>query len=88
MKAADRIEIRFHDIDGRGENRNMSGWLQVGEQRRPLPVGHWFDPGQGIFYWQPGFCFSGEYRLVFIEKDQYETVARKDILVRVIPEPN
>jgi hypothetical protein len=88
MTAADRIEIHFPSIDGQEENRNLSGWLQVGDQRRPLPVGHWFDPGKGIFCWQPGFCFSGEYRLVFIEKDQYGTVARKDLLVRVVPELN
>ncbi len=51
----------------------------------PLPIGSTFDPGKGIFYWQPGPGFVGVYRFVFVEKDEAGQVNRKDIIVNIAP---
>ena len=45
-----------------------AGYLVVGEQLRELPIGSTLDKENGIFYWQPGPGFIGEYRFVFINK--------------------
>ena len=46
----------------------FSGFLQVGTEYRPLPVGSSFDPAGGVFAWQIGPGFLGEFKLVFIKK--------------------
>jgi len=51
----------------------------------PLPIGSTFDPGKGIFYWQPGPGFVGVYRFVFVEKDEAGQVNREDIIVNIMP---
>jgi len=52
----------------------------------PLPIGSTLDTGKGIFYWQPGPGFIGEYNLVFIEEENTGMVNRKDIKVNITPE--
>jgi hypothetical protein len=47
-----------------------SGYMTVGGHLEPLPIGSSFDAGRGVFYWQPGPGFIGEYRFVFINKEQ------------------
>jgi len=37
----------------------------IGNELRQLPVGSFLDKEKGIFYWQPGPGFVGEYHLVF-----------------------
>jgi hypothetical protein len=44
-----------------------SGYLIVGNELRPLPIGSTLDPRRGVFYWQPGPGFFGEYRFVFVD---------------------
>ncbi len=60
------------------------GFQVVGPQLRPLPIGSTLDIRRGIFYWQPGPGYVGEYRLVFIEKDQYGNMTRRNISVNII----
>jgi hypothetical protein len=62
------------------------GFQVIGSRLEALPVGSTLDGNRGIFYWQPGPGFVGEYRLVFIKKDQHENEARKNILVEIIPQ--
>ncbi|MCX6583305.1 MAG: Ig-like domain-containing protein [Candidatus Aminicenantes bacterium] len=50
-----------------------------------LPIGSTLDVEKGIFYWQPGPGFIGEYHLVFIEKEERGPVNRKDVIVKIIP---
>jgi hypothetical protein len=42
-------------------------YLIVGGELRELPIGSTFDADQGIFYWQPGPGFLGEFDFVFIK---------------------
>jgi hypothetical protein len=44
------------------------GYLVVGSELRPLPIGSALDEDKGIFYWMPGAGFIGEYDFVFVAK--------------------
>jgi hypothetical protein len=44
-----------------------SGYLVVGNELRPLPIGSTLDARRGVFFWQPGPGFIGEYRFVFVD---------------------
>ena len=43
--------------------------LRIGDELRDLPIGSTFDVEGGIFYWQPGPAFLGEYMLEFHAED-------------------
>jgi len=59
----ERIEIQL--------NKNInSGYQVVGNEFRPLPVGARLDPEKGIFCWQLGAGFLGNYELVFLGKQE------------------
>ncbi|MGD2087347.1 MAG: Ig-like domain-containing protein [Candidatus Aminicenantes bacterium] len=94
IKELERVEI--HLSEGTRElaplsNCSMSSTNQwqgskvIGSRLGALPVGSTLDGKRGIFYWQPGPGFVGEYRLVFFKKDQHGNVTRKKILVEIIP---
>jgi len=63
----------------------LSGFMRVGDQFKPLPIGSTLDSKQGVFYWQPGPGFVGDYHLVFVAQDDYGWTAKKDIVVRIGP---
>jgi len=64
MPEIGRIEI---DLDPATESgSNWSGFLIVGKELRPLPIGSTFDSAAGVFIWQAGPGFIGTYDLVFI----------------------
>lgn len=50
-----------------------------------LPVGSTLDSREGIFYWQPGPGFIGQYHLVFMEKEEKGVVNRKEVVVTIVP---
>lgn len=57
----ERIEIKL--------NKNIShGYLVVGDEFRSLPIGSSLVPEKGIFYWQLGPGFLGNYELAFVGK--------------------
>jgi hypothetical protein len=45
------------------------GYLVVGEELKPLPIGSTLDSERGIFYWQSGPGFLGSYDFVFVKED-------------------
>jgi uncharacterized repeat protein (TIGR01451 family) len=53
------------------------GHMLIGGQRAPLPVGSTLKGG--VFYWQAGLGFLGEYRLVFERPDGSETRVRVNV---------
>ncbi len=61
----------------------FSGFQVVGNRLRRLPLGSTFDAAKGIFYWQPGPGFAGEYRLVFIIRTPEGALERKDVAVKI-----
>jgi hypothetical protein len=74
----ERIEIQL--------NKNIShGYLVVGNEFRSLPIGSTLVPGKGIFYWQPGAGFLGNYELVFIGKQENGKPFMKRIDLKINP---
>lgn len=76
----ERLEIRLGDDVDDG-SAFYSGFQAVGDRLTALPVGSTFDPVRGIFYWQAGLGFVGDYYFAFVE----ENIKRQNILVRIIP---
>jgi hypothetical protein len=60
-----------------------AGFLKVGGELRPLPIGSTFDAVRGIFYWQPGPGFLGEYDLVFIKGEAKPT--KTHVRIKISP---
>ncbi|HDP94447.1 MAG TPA: hypothetical protein ENN40_03695 [Candidatus Aminicenantes bacterium] len=59
----------------------FSGYLQVGDELRRLPIGSTLDTQNATFYWRPGPGFYGAYDLVFIDNN-HKLVKRIRIAVR------
>jgi hypothetical protein len=49
-------------------NPRYEGYLIVGDELRPLPIGSTLDADTGIFSWQPGPGFLWDFRLVFVDR--------------------
>ncbi len=62
------------------------GYLQVGKQKQPLPIGATLDRDNGVFYWQPCAGFLGQYHLVFEGRDQTKGKRRVELTVKIINE--
>jgi hypothetical protein len=79
IKELERVEIHFLDSTVNIELRTLN--------LSPLPIGSTLDSERGIFYWQPGPGFIGEYRFVFIlsEKEKTGMMSKKDIIIKIIP---
>ncbi len=61
----------------------IAGYLLVGNRLRPLPVGSSLNIETGVFRWSPGPGFSGEYRLIFLEKEFNGTFLKKQIGIHI-----
>jgi len=58
----------------------------VGNQLRPLPIGSTLDMERGIFYWQPGPGFVGDYQLIFIIKEEEtEGIKKRVVRIKLVP---
>ena len=51
-----------------------------------LPIGSTLDTRRGIFYWQPGPGFIGNYTFVFIERDQNQELKKRYLHIAIGPE--
>jgi len=64
---------------------SYSGFLIVGDELRPLPIGSTLDAGTGLFSWLPGPGFIGSYDLVFVEKNAFGTQRAAKVKVTIKP---
>jgi hypothetical protein len=62
-----------------------NGFQVIGNRYSPLPIGSNLDRETGIFTWQPGAGFIGDYRLVFLVRDGYSRLTMKRVLVKIVP---
>jgi hypothetical protein len=85
IEELERLEIHLGEYNARVEEGKMfySGYLEVGSLLKKLPLGSTFDKKRGVFYWQPGPGFVGDYSFAFIEKDEYGEMKRKNITIRI-----
>jgi hypothetical protein len=61
------------------------GAMVVGNSLKPLPPGSTLDVERGIFYWQPGPAFWGEYRLLLLRKNNNGVFSRWMITLLIQP---
>jgi hypothetical protein len=73
IKELERLEIHLSDQEE--STLNIS----------PLPIGSTLDTERGVFSWQPGAGFIGEYRFVFVEKGPGGQMIKKNINIKIIP---
>ena len=71
-------------MEGGPVNHNWMGFLVIGDQLRTLPVGSTLDREKGIFYWQPGVGFVGDYEFVFVSTGEINKRKVK-IRVKILP---
>jgi hypothetical protein len=91
IKELERIEITL--CEGTGGLAPLSGctlsgctgFLKVGSQLRTLPCGSSLDSKNGVFYWQPGPGFLGEYQLIFISRGKSGKLTKRDITIKINP---
>ena len=82
----DRIELHLEGIEGRRSiDGAFSGYLNVGGELTPLPIGSSLDPATGTFTWQPGVGFVGTYDLVFVRWAGGRAGSRQDVRVVLNP---
>jgi hypothetical protein len=62
-----------------------NAYMAVGRQLKPLPIGSTLDVERGVFFWQPGPGFLGEYEFIFITTDSTRKYVKKKIRVRIKP---
>jgi len=83
MPEVDRLEI------GPGQGSYFSrGFLSVGGDLRPLPIGATLNSASGTFSWMPGPGFLGVYDLLFVKtgsRDGSPSLLR--VQVKIIPKP-
>ena len=63
--------------------KTCTGYLKVGDEVKPLPVGSYLDSKIGVFYWQPGPGFNGTYELVFYSTDDGGNHLGKSVFVTI-----
>ena len=92
----DRVELRMNEaefpspgVSTLPETRDsrtvrFEGYLVVGDDLRPLPVGSTMDANAGIFSWQPGPGFLGTYNLVFIRLDSGLPSEKRQVMIRIL----
>ncbi|MCX6563291.1 MAG: hypothetical protein NTU60_06765, partial [Candidatus Aminicenantes bacterium] len=79
IREVERVEIDL------GKGIGYQGYLVVGDQLRPLPIGSTLDQLTGTFSWMPGPGFVGAYDLVFIREAGSGMIRRIPIKVTIKP---
>jgi hypothetical protein len=77
IKELERVEIHLDESTVNIE----PGTLNV----IPLPIGAALDHERGIFAWQPGPGYLGDYELVFVGKTRTGEIMQKFITIRIKP---
>jgi len=79
IREVDRVEIQL------GQSGNIQGFMAVGKDLRPLPIGSTLDGRSGTFYWQPGPGFKGDYNFVFIGEDADGRPVKTALTITIAP---
>jgi Leucine-rich repeat (LRR) protein len=80
IEELERLEVTISD-----SSAVAAGFILVGAQLKPLPVGTTLCQDTGKFYWTPGPGFVGSYHFVFIERDRDNYLSRKEVIVDITP---
>jgi hypothetical protein len=66
-------------------DRYHIGYMVVNGKPRLLPVGSKMDPKTGVFSWQPGAGFLGEYEFVFFGRDPSGKIVKRNVHITIEP---
>jgi len=80
LKPMERIEIHLRKRVTQGK---WTGYRELDVRRDKLPIGSTLDSKNGIFYWQPGPGFIGDYRFVFTERTQNRRIRKRILQVSI-----
>jgi Leucine-rich repeat (LRR) protein/triacylglycerol esterase/lipase EstA (alpha/beta hydrolase family) len=80
IEELERLEVTISD-----SSPVAAGFMMVGAQLKPLPVGTTLCQETGKFYWTPGPGFVGNYHFLFIERDHNNYLSRKELIVDIMP---
>lgn len=81
MKNSERLEVHLSNPDDL--SIVYTGYSMVGGKLKGLPAGSTLDAKRGIFYWQPGPAFHGNYRFMFIKKLSFGDLSVKYINIKI-----
>jgi hypothetical protein len=87
LKELERVEIHLAEgTRGLAPLLQWTGFQEVNSQLRQLPIGSTLDRKNGIFYWQPGPGFIGEYQLIFFAGEDRRMPGVTNLTIRIISE--
>jgi hypothetical protein len=66
-------------------DRYHIGYMVVDGKPRLLPIGSIMDPKTGVFSWQPGPGFLGEYEFVFFGRDPSGKIVKRGVHITIEP---
>jgi len=78
IEPLDRIEIQLPT------GHHWHGYQKMGENLRNLPTGSHLDTLNGVFTWQPGPGFKGEFHLLFLAVPA-DNKFRKKVIINISP---
>ncbi len=81
----ERLEIRLFPEGTAGLALLYNGYQVIGDRLVSLPIGSTLDWKRGVFYWQPGPGFIGNYRFVIIERDQNQELKKRYLHITIGP---
>jgi hypothetical protein len=94
IKELERVEIRLSEgtrglapltNGNKFTSSHWTGFQVIGNQLRSLPIGSYLDTNNGVFFWQPGPAFIGEYGFVFTRKNHNGEMSRMNINIKIEP---
>jgi hypothetical protein len=79
----DRFELWLAGDARQGDA--FTGYVQVGDDLAPLPVGSHLNASTGTFVWSPGVGFIGNYDLLFVEWSGGDPIAQRHVRIAIAP---
>jgi len=79
----DRVEVSLSNPENTA--CSYSGYLVVDGHLQPLPFGSRLNTQDGVFTWQLGAGFFGDYELLFVIEDEQGNTTKKTVVVHVNP---
>ena len=79
----DRFELWLAGDARQGDA--FTGYVQVGDDLTPLPVGSHLNESTGTFVWSPGVGFIGNYDLLFVEWSGGDPIAQRHVRIAIAP---
>jgi len=80
IKELERLVIEFPKTTSL-----IKGFLKIGDNLHPLPIGSTLNKKTKKFFWQPGPGFTGGYSMVFFERGEDSQLKKKNIFIQIEP---